>query len=276
VRRRFQPGPDPLFPYLDETQYYSFPDPAASEDDIIAVGGNLSPGILLSAYEQGIFPWYNPEDPLLWQSPDPRLVIFPETLHISESMRKVLKQGIFTVSLDRNFSGVIRGCAEAERPGQNGTWISADIIEAYMKLHRLGWAHSAESYLDGELAGGCYGIRLGRVFFGESMFAKKTNASKAAFLTLARFLFKDDIAFIDCQVHTKHLESLGGRNIRRSDFLAMLRTALDERNYVESREEADRMDRRGNWGDRYLRLSASPASPGSLLRFAHKTSKNSL
>jgi leucyl/phenylalanyl-tRNA--protein transferase len=207
--------------------------------------------MLLSAYEQGIFPWYNPEDPLIWQSPDPRFVIFPETLHISESMRKVLKRGIFTVYLDRDFAGVIRGCAEAERPGQGGTWISADIIEAYTELHRLGWAHSAESYADGELAGGCYGLRLGRVFVGESMFAKKSNASKAAFLTLARLLFGDEVAFIDCQVPTDHLESLGGRILSRPDFIAMLRTTLDERDRAESGEEADRLDRRGNWGDRY-------------------------
>jgi leucyl/phenylalanyl-tRNA--protein transferase len=207
--------------------------------------------MLLSAYEQGIFPWYNPEDPLIWQSPDPRFVIFPETLHVSESMRKVFGRGIFTVYLDRDFPGVIRGCAEVERPGQGGTWISADIIEAYTELHRLGWAHSAESSAGGELAGGCYGIRLGRVFFGESMFAKKSNASKAAFLTLARLLFDDQVAFIDCQIPTDHLESLGGRILSRPDFIAMLRTILDERERAANGEEADRLDRRGNWGDRY-------------------------
>jgi leucyl/phenylalanyl-tRNA--protein transferase len=251
VRRRFHSGPDPLFPYLDERRRYPFPDPAAWRDNIIAVGGNLSPGMLLSAYEQGIFPWYNPEDPLIWQSPDPRFVIFPETLHISESMRKVFKQGIFTVYLDRDFPAVIRGCAQAERPGQEGTWISADIIQAYTELHRLGWAHSAESYVDGELAGGCYGIRLGRAFIGESMFAKQSNASKAAFLTLAKLLFSDEAAFIDCQVPTGHLESLGGRIVSRLDFIAMLRAALDERDRAETEEEADRLDRRGNWGKIY-------------------------
>jgi leucyl/phenylalanyl-tRNA--protein transferase len=210
--------------------------------------------MLLSAYEQGIFPWYNPEDPILWQSPDPRFVIFPETLHVSESMRKVLKRGIFTVCLDRDFPAVIRGCADVDRPGQGGTWISDDIIEAYTELHRLGWAHSAESYAHGELAGGCYGVRLGSVFIGESMFAKKSNASKAAFLTLASLLFSDGAAFIDCQVHTDHLESLGGRIVRRRDFIAMLRTALDERENAENGEEADRLDRRGNWGELYGNL----------------------
>jgi leucyl/phenylalanyl-tRNA--protein transferase len=256
MRRRFQPGPDPLFPYLDETRRYSFPDPASSQEDLIAVGGNLSPGMLLSAYEQGIFPWYNPEDPLLWQSPDPRFIIFPESLHVSESMRKVFKREIFTVCLDRDFSGVIRGCAKAERPGQDGTWISADIVNAYTELHRLGWAHSAESYAGGELAGGCYGIRLGRVFVGESMFAKKSNASKAAFLTLANILFSDDVAFIDCQTHTGHLESLGGRIVSRTDFIAMLRATLEERENAESPEEADRLDRRGNWGELYGKNTA--------------------
>jgi leucyl/phenylalanyl-tRNA--protein transferase len=196
--------------------------------------------MLLSAYEQGIFPWYNPEDPLLWQSPDPRFVIFPETLHVSSSMKKILHRGDFAIAFDRDFAGVIRGCAEMERPGQGGTWISEDIIAAYTELHRLGWAHSAESYLGDELAGGCYGIRLGRAFFGESMFARRPNASKAAFLTLAARLFADGTAFIDCQIPTEHLRSLGGREMDRAAFLGLLRKTLAGR-----RLGAD--DRRGNW-----------------------------
>jgi leucyl/phenylalanyl-tRNA--protein transferase len=162
-----RPGPDPDFPRLGETDYYSFPDSKTWKGSIIAVGGNLSPGMLLSAYEQGIFPWYNPGDPVIWQSPDPRFVIFPERLHISTSMRKVFKTSFFTVTFDKDFSGVIKNCAQAERPGQEGTWISGDIIEAYTELHSLGWAHSAEAWQDGELAGGCYGILMGRAFFGE-------------------------------------------------------------------------------------------------------------
>jgi leucyl/phenylalanyl-tRNA--protein transferase len=219
----FRPGPDPDFPYLTEHDRYPFPDPADWKDDIIAIGGNLSPGMLLSAYEQGIFPWYNPEDPILWQSPDPRFVIFPEKLHISASMRKILKRGDYAIAFDRDFAGVIAGCAETERPGQGGTWITRDIIEAYTELHRLGWAHSAEAYRDGKLAGGCYGIRLGRAFFGESMFARGPNASKAAFLTLARLLFAEGAAFIDCQVPTDHLRSLGGEEVRRADFVRLLK-----------------------------------------------------
>jgi leucyl/phenylalanyl-tRNA--protein transferase len=179
--------------------------------------------MLLSAYEQGIFPWYNEDDPVLWQSPDPRFVIFPERLHISRSMEKVLKRGVFRVEFDRDFSQVIKNCAAVERPGQDGTWITEDIVSGYTELYRLGWAHSAEAYLDGALAGGCYGVRLGRVFCGESMFSLAPNASKAAFLTLARRLFEDGAAFIDCQVYTSHLESLGGENIPRSEYLAMLR-----------------------------------------------------
>ncbi|GHV45949.1 leucyl/phenylalanyl-tRNA--protein transferase [Spirochaetia bacterium] len=226
MRNRPRPGPDPLFPYLSENERYRFPDPAESHGDIVALGGNLSPGLLLSAYEQGIFPWYNPEDPILWQSPDPRFVLFPEKLHISSSMKKIFKKGEFEIAFDRDFAGVIRGCAEIGRPGQGGTWITDDIISAYTELHRLGYAHSAESYHEGRLVGGCYGIRLGRVFFGESMFAKRSNASKAAFLTLAQNLFANGLSFIDCQVHTDHLESLGGVEMSRPEFLKLLRETL--------------------------------------------------
>ncbi|GHV61309.1 leucyl/phenylalanyl-tRNA--protein transferase [Spirochaetia bacterium] len=226
MRNRPRSGPDPLFPCLGEHERYRFPDPEKSPGDIVAVGGNLSPGMLLSAYEQGIFPWYNPEDPILWQCPDPRFVLFPENLHISASMQRVFKRCEFEIALDRDFAGVINGCAEIDRPGQDGTWITNDIIAAYTELHRLGYAHSAESYHEGKLVGGCYGIVLGRVFFGESMFARQSNASKAAFLTLAQNLFADGIAFIDCQVHTDHLESLGGVEMGRPEFLKLLRETL--------------------------------------------------
>lgn len=242
-------GPDPQFPYLTEHDRFNFPSPANSPDWIIAVGGNLSPGMLLSAYEQGLFPWYNEEDPVLWQSPDPRFVIFPGKLHISRSMERVFRKGTFAFALDRDFNGVIRGCGEIYRSGQGGTWITGNIIEAYGELHRLGWAHSAESYLDGRLVGGCYGVRLGKVFIGESMFARQPNASKAAFLHLAQLLFDDGLAFIDCQVHTDHLESLGGEEITRRDYLTLLDEALSER--TRDREHSDRLDRRGNWGNLY-------------------------
>lgn len=220
---RFRPGPDPDFPYLDETMSFSFANPAKQEDDIIAVGGNLSPGMLLSAYEQGIFPWYNPGDPVIWQSPDPRLVIFPESLHISKSMKKLLNSETFKVTYNKDFSGVIKGCAQVYRPKQGGTWISQDIIDAYTELHRLGWAHSAEAWQDETLAGGCYGVIMGRAFFGESMFARTANASKTAFLHFALELFNRGIEFIDCQVPTTHLISLGGVEMTRSDFISLLK-----------------------------------------------------
>jgi len=219
----FRPGPDPDFPYLDETIRFKFPEPHKWKDNVISVGGNLSPGMLLSAYEQGIFPWYGPDDPIIWQSPDPRCVIFPDSLHISSSMQKIFNNKTFEVTYDKDFEGVIRGCSEIYRPNQGGTWITNDIIEAYTALYKLGWAHSAEAWQNGELAGGCYGLLLGRVFCGESMFAKKSNASKAAFLSLAAVLFEHNVAFIDCQVPNPHLMSLGGEEMARSDFLELLK-----------------------------------------------------
>jgi leucyl/phenylalanyl-tRNA--protein transferase len=204
--------------------------------------------MLLAAYEQGIFPWYNPGDPLIWQSPDPRFVIFPKNLHVSVSMEKILRRGDFEIRYDEDFLGVIAGCARVPRPGQDGTWISRDIVEAYAALHELGWVHSAEAYYKGELAGGCYGMRLGNAFFGESMFARRPNASKAAFLTLARTLFADGLVFIDCQVPTDHLASLGGETLPRRAFLSLL-----ERVLAPSRggPDYDAASRRGNWGERY-------------------------
>jgi leucyl/phenylalanyl-tRNA--protein transferase len=236
--------PDPDFPFLEHHERFSFPLPENSRhNSVIAWGGNLSPGMLLSAYEQGIFPGYNEGEPIIWHSPDPRFVLFPEKLHVSSSMKKTLRQGEFTVSFDRDFSGVISACSQIERPGQGGTWISADVIAAYTELHRLGWAHSAEAFCEGELAGGCYGIRLGNVFFGESMFSLRPNASKAAFLTLARFLFEDNVRFIDCQTYTRHLESLGGEKMNRREFLTLLRETLA----LRPADSTNNADRRGSW-----------------------------
>jgi leucyl/phenylalanyl-tRNA--protein transferase len=241
-----QSGPDPDFPYLNENERFAFPDPTgAKHNSIVAWGGNLSPGMLLSAYEQGLFPWFSDDEPVIWHSPDPRFVIFPEKLHVSASMNRVLRRGEYSIGFDRDFPAVIAACSRIARPGQSGTWITRDMIAAYTELHRLGWAHSAEAYLKGRLSGGCYGLRLGNVFFGESMFALKPNASKAAFLTLARLLFQDGVVFIDCQQHTRHLESLGGEEISRREFLALLRKALSSR----SAGNADAADRRGSWCD---------------------------
>jgi leucyl/phenylalanyl-tRNA--protein transferase len=247
----FKPGPDPDFPYLSVTQRFRFPLPESWNGDIVAIGGNLSPGMLLSAYEHGIFPWYNEDDPLIWQSPDPRFVIYPQNLHVSASMRRVFNSKEFEISFDRDFSGVIEGCKTIYRPGQDGTWISQDIVAGYTELHRLGYVHSVEAWIKDEkgqkqLAGGLYGIRLGRMFCGESMFAKVSNASKAAFITLARRLFSDNVAFIDCQVHTNHLESLGGCEISRDEYLEMLSGLMAERKSLLGAER-DAFDRRGKW-----------------------------
>ena len=238
-------GPDPSFPFLSENQRFSFPPPEKSpHNSIVAWGGNLSPGMLLSAYEQGLFPWYSKGEPVIWHSPDPRFVIFPEDLHVSSSMKKVLRKGEYRITLDGDFSAVINACSEVPRPGQKGTWISRDVIDGYTELHRLGWAHSAEAWQGDELSGGCYGIRLGNIFYGESMFAKKSNASKAAFLTLADFLFNDELMFIDCQTFTHHLESLGAKEIPRRDYIKILRAALELR---KLNGDIDRADRRGRW-----------------------------
>jgi leucyl/phenylalanyl-tRNA--protein transferase len=228
--------------------------------------------MLLSAYEQGIFPWYSEGEPILWHSPDPRFVVFPEKLHISESMRKVLRHRTFDLRLDNDFEAVIRACSEAKRPGQNGTWITEDMMAAYIELHRLGWVHSSEAYHEGRLVGGCYGIRLGNAFFGESMFAKESNSSKAAFLGIAELLFSDGVGFIDCQVHTDHLESLGAVDVPRNRFIVFLEAALANRKGFPDADasyaETDEADRRGNWGKRYpdfgIRFSVDSARLCSL------------
>ena len=237
-------GPDPDFPYIDETKRFSFPDPLnAKHYSIIAWGGNLSPGMLLSAYEQGLFPWYSNSEPVIWHSPDPRFILFPEKLHVSSSMKKLLSKNEFRITFDSDFPAVIIACSEVKRRGQRGTWITSDMISAYTELHKLGWVHSAEAWLGNELAGGCYGIRLGNIFFGESMFAKRSNASKAAFITLAKFLFNDEIYFIDCQNHTPHLESLGAIEISRHEYIKLLRENLD----TIPAGSRDIVDRRGKW-----------------------------
>jgi len=224
-------------------------------ESLVGAGGNLSPGMLLSAYEQGVFPWYSEGEPILWHSPNPRFIIYPKKLHISESMRKVLRHRAFDLHLDRDFGAVIRACSEAERPGQNGTWITEEMMDAYIELHGLGWVHSSEAYHENRLVGGCYGIRLGNAFFGESMFAKESNSSKAAFLSLAELLFSDGVDFIDCQVHTDHLESLGAVDVPRERFIGLLELALADRNGLMGVGGActatDEADRRGNWGKRY-------------------------
>lgn len=192
-------------------------------DGLIAVGGTLLPDRLLDAYRRGLFPWGTVEGHPLWFSPDPRMVLLPDEFRMTRSLRKTLRNGPFRVAFDRDFAGVIRACAAMPRPGQNGTWIGEDMIDSYVRLHELGWAHSVETYVEGELVGGLYGLAIGRMFYGESMFSRRTDASKFAFAHLVRLLTSRGIEMIDCQMRTDHLASLGGREIPRVDFLGRLR-----------------------------------------------------
>lgn len=218
-----------MFPYLELEDRYQFPDPEEADlTGILASGGNLSPGMLLSAYRQGIFPWFNREEPILWWSPDPRFVLFPDDLHVSKRMRRILKKGLYTVTYDHAFDEVLRRCAEIYRPGQDGTWITLAMGEAYAALHREGIAHSVEAWEGDTLAGGLYGIALGGLFCGESMFADRPNASKAAFITLVGDLVRRGFSLIDCQVYTPHLESLGAVEIPRREYLFRLQQLKGE------------------------------------------------
>jgi len=197
-----------------------FPDPAlADEDGLLAVGGDLSPERLLLAYQNGIFPWYSDDTPILWYSPHERFVLYPEELRIAKSMKQVMRSGKFKVTFDTDFTGVIKACAATERPEQDGTWITNDMQEAYIKLHELGKAHSVEVWFNNELAGGLYGVEVGKVFCGESMFSRVSNASKLALITLCQ---TGKYKLIDCQVHTAHLESLGAKMIGRDRYMTML------------------------------------------------------
>ncbi|MBO6881234.1 leucyl/phenylalanyl-tRNA--protein transferase [Winogradskyella sp.] len=203
------------------TQKIEFPDVSkASADGLLAIGGDLSTERLIHAYSHGIFPWFEAEEPLLWWSPDPRFVLFPKDLRVSKSTRQVLKKNLFSVTVNKDFNAVIAQCSNTKRKGQLGTWITKDMIEAYKKLHQLGYAKSVEVWQNDELVGGLYGVDLGNdVFCGESMFAKVSNASKVGFIT---FVQNSDYKLIDCQLHTKHLESLGGKHISRQEFLKYL------------------------------------------------------
>lgn len=217
-------------PWLDpynEEQPFPNPDHALTEPDgLLAVGGNLSSRRLLRAYRQGIFPWYSDGQPILWWSPDPRMVLFPRHIKISRSLRKTLKKGLFSVTMDRNFAAVVKCCSEP-RQGQIGTWITTDIQTAYSQLHELGYAHSVEVWHEEVLVGGLYGVAIGRIFYGESMFSKVSDASKIALVSLCRQLEHWQFALIDCQMHTPHLMSLGAKNIPRRDFLTLLRCFCD-------------------------------------------------
>lgn len=200
--------------------------PAAESSDrfgVVAIGGDLSAERLMLAYESGIFPWFDEGDPIIWHSPMERMVLFPDELRVSKSMRKIINQRIFNVTYNNDFRGVIQNCREIKRDDQNGTWITDEMLEAYCELHRLGKAQSVEVWLDNELVGGLYGVDLGTIFCGESMFSKVSNASKVAFIYLVTLLQSQNYKLVDCQVYNPHLESLGAREIDRADFLNILR-----------------------------------------------------
>ena len=216
-----------------------FPHPGlASREGLLAVGGDLSLERLLSAYGQGIFPWFSDGEPILWWSPDPRLVLFPYEFKISRSLKKAINQSRFDITIDGAFRRVITECAETRVAQKEPTWIVGDMIEAYCRLHESGFAHSVEAWQDGVLVGGLYGVSLGRCFFGESMFTTVNNASKVAFARLVDFLKTHEFHMIDCQVTTQHLISMGAREIPRDRFLTLLQASLKE------------PDMKGTWGCR--------------------------
>ena len=216
-----------IFKLLDDD--FSFPSAELAEPDgLLAIGGDLSPLRLLTAYANGIFPWYNEGEPILWWSLDPRLVIRPGEMKVSKSLRHTLRSGKFEVRIDTAFRSVMQHCALTPRDGQDGTWITDDILEAYCRLHELGFAHSFETWQEGELVGGLYGVAIGKAFFGESMFHSVSDASKVAFWHLHQFLQAHDFKLIDCQQETPHLLSLGAYTIPRKDFLKELETLVLE------------------------------------------------
>lgn len=214
-------------PIFRLTEQLRFPPPDyADPDGLLAVGGDLSPERLLLAYSMGIFPWYGEETPILWWSPHPRLVLFPEELKVSRSLQRVIRKGTFQVTVDSAFPDVIAECAQVRLKSREGTWIVPEMSAAYCRLHELGYAHSVETWRQGELVGGLYGVALGRVFYGESMFTKRSDASKVALVHLVHLLSSRHFEMIDCQLTTRHLLSLGAREIPRREFLRRLATAV--------------------------------------------------
>jgi leucyl/phenylalanyl-tRNA--protein transferase len=207
--------PEPVFPSVEQA--------LTEPNGLLAAGGDLSPTRVLAAYRRGIFPWYSAGEPILWWSPDPRMVLFPAELKISRSLAKVLRNKPYEVTFDTAFARVIAACAETPRDGQAGTWITAEMQDCYCRLHELGHAHSVEVWMTGELAGGLYGMAIGQTFYGESMFSHRTDASKIALAHLCAHLQRQGFGIIDCQMETEHLASLGARPIPRSEFIALLR-----------------------------------------------------
>jgi len=206
--------------YLE--QKLEFPNPELSDEEgLLAIGGDLKPDRLIMAYEAGIFPWYN-DGPILWWSPDPRCVLFPEKFKVSKNFKTIINKDTFTIKIDHDFEKVITYCAETKRPGQDGTWITNDMKKSYIRLHKLGYCHSFETYKDNKLVGGLYGVSLGKAFFGESMFHLESNASKFALYHLVQYALAKGFIFIDNQTTTNHLLSLGAEEISRKKFIHLL------------------------------------------------------
>ncbi|MGM0565786.1 MAG: leucyl/phenylalanyl-tRNA--protein transferase [Bacteroidota bacterium] len=204
-----------------------FPSPhLATEEGLLAIGGDLSTERLIAAYSAGIFPWYSEGQPIMWFSPSPRLVVFPQEYKPKKSLRQKINQNLFDIRFDEDFENVIKHCAAIPRPGQDGTWITPEMQDAYVRLHKSGYAHSISTYYKGKLAGGLYGVSLGRTFFGESMFHLMSDASKVAYHYLIEFALKNDFLMIDAQQDTSHMRRLGGRLMKRPDFLSLLGKSL--------------------------------------------------
>ena len=214
-------------PWLDESlQFPPLSSALTDPDGLLAAGGDLSPERIVAAYKKGIFPWFSDDQPILWWSPNPRCVVFPKKLHISKSLRKKLNKQLFTVTFNRDFASVMQNCADS-RGEEAGTWITEDMLEAYIELHHLGIAHSVEVWNKDRLVGGLYGLAIGRCFFGESMFSTETDSSKIAFVYLANQLSAWNYKIIDCQVENPHLLTLGAETIKRSEFQTILKTNID-------------------------------------------------
>lgn len=213
-----------MIPWLESTDAFPPLERALVEPNgLLCAGGDLSPQRLVQAYRQGIFPWYAKGEPVLWWSPDPRMILVPSEFKVSRSLRRTLRAGGYRIRLDSHFQDVIRACARTRRKGQAGTWITAEMQAAYGTLHELGFAHTVETWVDDKLAGGLYGLAIGKMFYGESMFSHATDASKIALAHLTRFLDEQSFGLIDCQMNTPHLASLGARQIPRNEFIANLR-----------------------------------------------------
>lgn len=210
----------------DETPFPPIEHALADPNGLLAIGGNLSSERLLTAYRSGIFPWFSEGEPVLWWSPDPRMVLFPQDFIVSKSLAKRLKKNDYEVRFNTNFRQVMEACANTNRPTQDGTWITQEIIGAYCELHRLGYAHSAETWIDNTLVAGLYGVLINKMFYGESMFHHVTDGSKIAFAHMVQYLKDKDVGMIDCQMNTKHLASLGAQEISRNDFIKKLNSLI--------------------------------------------------